>query len=83
MPLLPAVLYELGGAIPLNLHSRLLLIETIGTFTDHTPKDLAGWHVCLDVIEALLDGNVPVNRKPAWEEQYRKYSVLVEQYLNS
>ncbi|WP_042199311.1 SRPBCC family protein [Paenibacillus camerounensis] len=63
--------------------SRLLLIETIGTFTDRTPKDLAGWHVCLEVIAALLDGNVPVNRKLAWEEQYRKYSVLVEQYHNS
>jgi uncharacterized protein YndB with AHSA1/START domain len=35
---------------------RLVLIETIGKLTDHTPKDLAGWHVCLDVVETLLDG---------------------------
>ena len=35
---------------------RLVLIETITKITDHTPKDIAGWDVCLDAIEALLDG---------------------------
>jgi uncharacterized protein YndB with AHSA1/START domain len=34
---------------------RLLLMEQITKMTDHTPKDLAGWHVCLDVIERLLN----------------------------
>ncbi|QSF42804.1 SRPBCC family protein [Paenibacillus tianjinensis] len=59
---------------------RLLLIETIGTLTDHTPKDLAGWHVCLDVIAALLDGGVFQDRKRAWEQQYETYVALVEEY---
>ncbi|CAH1193134.1 hypothetical protein PAECIP111892_01151 [Paenibacillus auburnensis] len=62
---------------------RLLLIETIGTLTDHTPKDLAGWHVCLDVIEALLDGVVFQDRKRAWEQQYETYIALVEGYRQS
>lgn len=62
---------------------RLLLIETIGTLTDHTPKDLAGWHVCLDVIAALLDGEVLKDRKGAWEQQYEVYIALVEEYRQS
>ncbi len=63
--------------------NSLRLIETISTITDHTPRDLAGWHVCLDVIEALLEGKGFVNRKHAWEEQYKVYSGLVERMRNS
>lgn len=37
--------------------SKLRLIETIERITPQTAKDLAGWHVCLDVIEAVLNGN--------------------------
>lgn len=27
----------------------LLLKEYIHELTDHTPKDIAGWHICLDL----------------------------------
>lgn len=57
---------------------RLVLIENIQTLTDHTPKDLAGWHVCLDVIGALLEGKTVDSRKSAWEIQYTEYKQLVE-----
>ena len=50
----------------------LVLIEKISTITDHTPRDLAGWHVCLDVIEALLDGRT-VDRKDEWKKRYEEY----------
>jgi uncharacterized protein YndB with AHSA1/START domain len=50
----------------------LVLIEKISAITNHTPRDLAGWHVCLDVIEALLDGRT-VDRKDEWKKRYEEY----------
>lgn len=38
-----------------------------------TPRDLAGWHVCLDVIQALLDGTKIDSRKQEWEKWYPRY----------
>ncbi|MEH7236802.1 SRPBCC family protein [Bacillus sp. JJ1562] len=52
---------------------KLLLIETITKLTDQTPRDLAGWHVCLDVIGVLLDGKQVENRKLQWEPLYEQY----------
>lgn len=57
---------------------HFLFIETITSFTDQTIKDLAGWHVCLDVVEALLDGRTIVSRKEQWESWYVKYKELLE-----
>ncbi|MFM1655186.1 SRPBCC family protein [Brevibacillus sp. B_LB10_24] len=51
----------------------LVLIEKLKVMTDHTPKDLAGWHVCLEVISALLDGRTIESRKAEWEKWYEKY----------
>ncbi len=56
----------------------LRLIEKINTITDHTPKDLAGWHVCLDVIEALLDGRT-IERKEEWKVWYEKYVTEIKE----
>jgi uncharacterized protein YndB with AHSA1/START domain len=58
---------------------RLVLIEAIGTVTEHTPKDLAGWHVCLDVIGALLDNDTKTSewRHDEWKELYPQYIRLV------
>lgn len=55
----------------------LLLIEKINKITDHTPRDLAGCHVCLDVIEALLD-NRTIERKEEWKVWYEKYVSEIE-----
>jgi uncharacterized protein YndB with AHSA1/START domain len=55
----------------------LVLKEKIKTITDHTPRDLAGWHVCLDVIEALLDGRT-IERKEDWKIWYEKYVKEIE-----
>lgn len=50
----------------------LTLMETINMITDHTPKDLAGWHVCLDMIGALLDGK-SIDRMTEWKKWYEEY----------
>jgi uncharacterized protein YndB with AHSA1/START domain len=56
----------------------LVLKEFIRTLTDHTPKDLAGWHVCLDVLSALLDGiymeEFPKGNWEKWHKEYVKKS---------
>lgn len=59
---------------------RLLLIESLNQITDHTPKDLAGWHVCLEVIETLLDGKMADGRMQKWEQRYEDYKTLVESF---
>jgi len=51
----------------------LVLNETIRTLTPHTPRDLAGWHVCLDVIQHLLDGTTLESRKAEWNVWYERY----------
>jgi uncharacterized protein YndB with AHSA1/START domain len=55
----------------------LVLKEKINKITDHTPRDLAGWHVCLDVIQALLDGRT-IERKEEWKFWYEKYVEEIE-----
>lgn len=57
---------------------RLVLIETLNRVTDHTPRDLAGWHVCLDVIGALLDEQPLSDRKQQWERWYAEYAQLTK-----
>lgn len=64
------LLKEPGGCL-------LVLHEKIRKITEHTPRDLAGWHVCLDVIQALLDGTT-IERKKEWELWYEKYIKEIE-----
>lgn len=59
---------------------RLVLIEKIGKLTDHTPKDLAGWHVCLDAIEALLDGATVPPHEERWTELHVRYAQAVAEF---
>lgn len=60
---------------------RLVMIETLLKLTDHTPRDLAGWHVCLEVIQALLDERTLPSRKEEWQEWYEKYVQAIADVL--
>ncbi|WP_045517583.1 SRPBCC family protein [Neobacillus niacini] len=55
----------------------LVFKEKINTITAHTPRDLAGWHVCLDVIQALMDGRT-IERSEEWKIWYEKYVKEIE-----
>lgn len=57
----------------------LVLQEFISTLNDHTSKDLAGWHVCLDVLSALLNGHFMDFPKAEWEKWHEKYMIVVNQ----
>ncbi len=58
---------------------QLVLIEKIKRVTEHTPRDLAGWHVCLDVIQALMDERTIVSRSKEWEKWYEQYVHAIEE----
>ncbi|MFD2114874.1 SRPBCC domain-containing protein [Paenibacillus yanchengensis] len=60
---------------------QLKWVEYIKSWTEHTPRDVAGWHTCLDVIALLLDGemskdDINVWRKERWKQLYDKYSAM-------
>lgn len=57
--------------------TKLTMIENIKKLTPQTAKDLAGWHVCLDVIEALLDEQ-EIDRSSEWEKEYPEYKRLLD-----
>ncbi|MFD9625206.1 SRPBCC family protein [Peribacillus muralis] len=51
----------------------LVLTESSSKLNDHTAKDLAGWHVCLDMLGEVLDGrqkDFPMNDWAKWHEEY-------------
>lgn len=56
---------------------RLLFSEKLTVITEHTPRDLAGWHVCLDAILALLDGEGLPAHNVAWEIWYEQYRTAI------
>ncbi|WP_191566166.1 SRPBCC family protein [Metabacillus idriensis] len=56
----------------------LVLKEFISTPNDHTSKDLSGWHVCLDVLSALLDDRYMDFPKGEWEKWHEKYIIAVK-----
>lgn len=61
---------------------KLMLIEKINEITPHTPKDLAGWHVCLDVIKAQLDDCSIDFRKEEWAKWNEKYIQVIADLKN-
>ena len=62
---------------PEDGETHLRMLESIPALTDHTPRDLAGWHVCLDVLEALLNKE-SIERTLEWEHWYPEYKRLVD-----
>lgn len=77
--------YEWGeGWVRFELSTKddgclLVLKEYIPTLSDHTSKDLAGWHVCLGMFSTLLDGqymNFPIDE---WKKSHEKYINVINQ----
>ncbi|NMM53871.1 SRPBCC family protein [Paenibacillus aquistagni] len=61
--------------------SKLVLVEKLHEITAHTPKDLAGWHVCLDAIKCILEHRQLESRMDIWKVKYEQYVQLLEPYL--
>lgn len=64
--------------------SLLLFAETLHELTQHTSRDLAGWHICLDLLTDLLDGiehhSFPMEE---WQQQFNEYKELLDSYKKS
>lgn len=71
--------YTLGNDLvrfdvtPSKAGTHLIFKETISEVTDHTPKDITGWHICLDVIEAILSNEELPDRQLSYNEWYPVY----------
>ncbi|MBZ4222354.1 SRPBCC family protein [Bacillus wiedmannii] len=51
----------------------LLLKEYIHVVTDHTPKDIAGWHICLNLFSSVLEGEEKEFSKDEWQQWFETY----------
>ncbi|QWU45270.1 SRPBCC family protein [Bacillus sp. NP247] len=58
--------------------SLLLLKEFIHELTDHTPKDIAGWHICLELFSTVLEGKEKEFPKDEWQQWFEKYKVKIK-----
>lgn len=78
--------YEWGsGHVRFELFSEeagchLVLKEFIPGISDHTAKDLAGWHVCMDVFTDLLNGKEQAFPVGDWDKWYPHYAKSVEAF---
>ena len=59
----------------------MIFTEKFKTITSQTTKDLAGWHVCLDVIKSLLDGKPIDSREEEWEKAHSKYEIAIKELV--
>ncbi|SFH88405.1 Uncharacterized conserved protein YndB, AHSA1/START domain [Pisciglobus halotolerans] len=60
--------------------THLLFTETLQQVTEQTPKDIAGWHICLDAIEALLDKRELSDPHQTWEKAYADYKRVFDDF---
>ncbi|MED4443506.1 SRPBCC family protein [Bacillus thuringiensis] len=51
----------------------LLLKEYIHELTDHTPRDVAGWHICLNLFSCVLEGEEKEFSKDEWQQWFEIY----------
>ncbi|WP_242245549.1 SRPBCC family protein [Bacillus cereus group sp. BfR-BA-01523] len=57
----------------------LLLKEYIHELTDHTPKDIAGWHICLDLFSSVLEEEEKEFSKNEWQQWFEKYKDKIQE----
>ncbi|UOB81418.1 SRPBCC family protein [Bacillus sp. ZJS3] len=57
--------------------SILFFKEFIHELTDHTSKDIAGWHICLDLFSAVLEGEEKEFSKDKWKQWFEIYKEKV------
>ena len=77
-----------GDVVRFELHPKkngcsLIFRETFTTITEQRIKDLAGWHVCLDVIKLLLDGKPIDSREADWKKWHSNYEQAINELVIS
>ncbi len=60
--------------VPLSENeTQLIFTEEINQVTDHTPRDLAGWTICLDAFKKALEGEEFIFDKAYSDVLYEEY----------
>ncbi|WP_158599730.1 SRPBCC family protein [Lysinibacillus halotolerans] len=67
---------------PKNKGTQLIMKQIISEITDHTPKDLAGWHVCLLHFSDVVNKQFIHYPENEWEKWYEKYKEQVEKIMS-
>lgn len=47
--------------------------EILTTITDHSPRDISGWHICLKKLQAAAEGKVYNFNKATFDTLFNKY----------
>ncbi|MFL2100896.1 SRPBCC family protein [Desemzia sp. FAM 23989] len=58
---------------PSEKGTHLVFKETISEVTEHTPRDITGWHICLDAIESILANEEMPDTQLVFNELYPVY----------
>lgn len=58
--------------------SKLIMKQFLTNITDHTPKDLAGWQVCLMRFSDVITGESHLLPANEWEKWYSEYKLLIK-----
>lgn len=66
--------------VPNNTGTTLIMKQFLSKITDHTPKDLAGWHVCLLRFNDVVTGESNLLTEDEWEKWYVEYKLLVKNF---
>lgn len=75
-----------GDVVRFELHPEkdgclMIFTEKFTTTTEQRIKDLAGWHVCLDVIKSLLDGEPIDSRGAEWKKWHSNYEQAINELM--
>ncbi|PKR83397.1 SRPBCC family protein [Heyndrickxia camelliae] len=76
--------FEWGeGSVRFELTSQsdgclLVLKDIFPAINDHTAKDIAGWHICMDVFQSLLNGALKKFSMDEWQNVYEQYIKQVD-----
>ncbi|MFJ7933374.1 SRPBCC domain-containing protein [Sporosarcina sp. NPDC096371] len=71
-----------GDVVRFELHPKqvgclVIFQKNFNAITDQAIKDLTGWHVCLNVIESLLDGKPIHSRADEWNKWHKEYELVM------
>ncbi|EAG9433373.1 SRPBCC family protein [Listeria monocytogenes] len=69
------VAFELN-TIPPN-KTKLTFIEQLTAITEHSPRDISGWYICLKKLQASAEGKIYDFNKAEFETLFSKYKKAV------
>ncbi|EAE8347513.1 SRPBCC family protein [Listeria monocytogenes] len=53
--------------------TKLIFTEQLTTITEHSPRDISGWHICLKKLQASAEGKIYDFNKMEFETLFVKY----------